>query len=143
MKKVNEGIAMKFYHAERWCYMHHFRIGAEIIFRVMQLLLGCTIPYTAELEKGVQIAHFHSIVMNMICHVGGGTIIYQNVTLGGLKGHYGPTIGRNCVIGSGAVILGEVKIGDNVRIGANAVVLKDVPDNCTVVGVPAKIVKQG
>ena len=75
--------------------------------------------------------------------LGGGTIIYQNVTLGGLKGHYGPTIGRNCVIGSGAVILGEVKIGDNVKIGANAVVLKDVPDNCTVVGVPAKIVKHG
>lgn len=136
-----EGIAMKFYHAERWCYLHHFRIGAEIIYRVMQLLLGCTIPYTAVLEKGVIIAHFHGIVLNMKCFVGKGSVIYQNVTLGGINGKFGPSIGINCTIGAGAVILGDVNIGNNVKIGANAVVLKDVPDNCTVVGVPGKIVK--
>ena len=61
---------------------------------------------------------------------------------GGVKGRYGPNIGRNCIIGAGAVILGDITIGDNVKIGANAVVLKDVPANCTVVGVPAKIVKR-
>lgn len=138
----NEGIAMKFYNAERWLFLHHCRIFAELLFRFMQIVLGCTIPYTAELEKGVSIAHWHGIVLNIKCFVGSGTVLYQNVTLGGLKGKYGPSIGRNCIIGAGAVILGEVKIGNNVKIGANAVVLRDVPDNCTVVGVPAKIVNQ-
>ena len=62
---------------------------------------------------------------------------------GGVKGKYGPNIGQHCIIGAGAVVLGEVSIGDNVRIGANAVVLKDVPANSTVVGVPAQIIKVG
>lgn len=92
---------------------------------------------------GVQIAHWHGVVFVHKLTIDEGTIIYQHVTLGGYKGQFGPTIGKNCVIGAGAVVLGEIKIGDNVNIGANAVVLKDVPDNCTVVGVPGKIVKQG
>ena len=135
------GIAMHFYNLERWFYLHHLRIMAEITYRFMQILLGCTIPYTCDLEKGVHIPHWHGIVLNEICKVGTGSYIFQNVTLGGAKGKHGPTIGKNCIIGSGAVVLGEIHIGDNTRIGANAVVLKDVPANCTVVGVPAKIVK--
>lgn len=91
----------------------------------------------------MQIAHYHGVVFVHKLFIGEGTIIYQNVTLGGYKGQYGPTIGKNCIIGAGAVVLGEVKIGDNVKIGANAVVLKDIPDDCTVVGVPGIIVKQG
>ena len=69
-------------------------------------------------------------------------LLYQNVTLGGRNGKGGPIIGKNCIIGAGACVLGEITIGDNVNIGANAVVLEDVPENCTVVGVPAKIVKR-
>lgn len=139
----DKGIVMKFYRAERWCFLNNFKIGAEIIFRFIQVIFGCTIPYTVEMEKGIHIAHWHGIVLNIKCFIGGGTIIYQNVTLGGIKGQYGPSVGSNCIIGAGAVLLGEIKIGDNVKIGANAVVIKDVPDNCTVVGVPARIVKQG
>lgn len=108
----------------------------------MQIFLGCTIPYTCDIESGVQIAHFHGVVFVHKLHIGSGSIIYQNVTLGGYKGQYGPKIGRNVIVGAGAVILGEVNIGDNSRIGANAVVLKDVPENCTVVGVPGKIIKR-
>ena len=137
--KDNRGLAIKLYNAERWCYLHHLQPLANMIFRFMQLLLGCTIPYTVDLEKGVHIAHWHGIVMNVKCKVGAGSVIYQNVTLGGIKGQYGPTIGKNCIIGSGAVILGEISIGDNVHIGANAVVLKDVPANSIAVGVPAQI----
>lgn len=60
---------------------------------------------------------------------------------GGRNGESGPCVGKNCVIGAGACILGNIKIGDNVNIGANAVVLEDIPDNCTAVGVPARIIK--
>ena len=74
--------------------------------------------------------------------VGKNTLIYQNVTLGriGLDNQDAPVIGDNCVIGAGACILGKIHIGDNVKIGANAVVTKDIPDNCTAVGVPAKVI---
>ena len=136
------GIAIKFYRLENWCYRHHLELFAKVVFRFMQIVLGCTIPYTCEIEGGVKIAHFHGIVFVHKLSIGAGTIIYQNVTLGGYKGQFGPIIGRNCVIGAGAVILGEVKIGDNAKIGANAVVLKDVPSNATVVGVPGQIVKK-
>lgn len=141
MKDV--GIAMKMYRLERVLYVYNLKILAELVFRFMQIFLGCTIPYTVDIERGVVIAHFHGIVMNEICRICAGTIIFQNVTLGGLKGNHGPIIGKNCIIGAGAVILGEVVVGDNVKIGANAVVLKDIPDNCTVVGVPGEIVKRG
>lgn len=138
----NQGVAIKFYKVERWLYCHGMKRLAVMWFHMMQLVLGCTIPPSCDIEDGVIIAHFHGIVMNHILHIGSQTIVYQNVTLGGVKGRYGPNIGRNCIIGAGAVILGDITIGDNVKIGANAVVLKDVPANCTVVGVPAKIVKR-
>lgn len=140
---ANPGLAIKFYRLERWFYLHKMKPLAAVVFRIMQLFLGCTIPYTCDIRGGVQIAHWHGVVFVHKLTIDEGTIIYQHVTLGGYKGQFGPTIGKNCVIGAGAVVLGEIKIGDNVNIGANAVVLKDVPDNCTVVGVPGKIVKQG
>lgn len=136
----NQGAAIKLYRIERWFYNRHLTIFAKLVFRVMQIVLGCTILYTCEIESGVQIAHYHGVVFVHKLHIGSGTIIYQHVTLGGHKGQYGPNIGKNCIIG--AVILGEVNIGDNARIGANAVVLKDVPANCTVVGVPGQIIKK-
>ena len=141
MKKNNYGIAIKWYRRERWLQKHHLGFLAKIVFRMMQIFLGCTIPPTAEIGPMCTIAHFHGIVIHHEAVIGEGTCIYQNVTLGGRNGKPGPTIGRNCVIGAGACVLGDIRIGDNVKIGANAVVLNDVPDNCTVVGVPAKIVK--
>ncbi len=140
--KENPGIAIKFYRVERWLYLHKMKWISLLWFRMMQLLLGCTIPPSCEIDKGVIIAHFHGIVFNHILHIGSGTVIYQNVTLGGINGRYGPNIGKNCIIGAGAVLLGDIHVGDNVKIGANAVVLKDVPSNCTVVGIPAQIVKR-
>lgn len=138
---ANKGLAIKFYRVERWFYTHHMHILAKVVFRTMQILLGCTIPYTCEIEKDVEIAHFHGIVFNHKLKIGEGSVIYQNVTLGGINGQFGPIIGKNCIIGAGAVILGEVVIGDGAKIGANAVVLKDIPAHTTAVGVPAKIVK--
>lgn len=141
--KKSEGIVMKFYRVERWCYLHNLKILAQIVYHGIQLLFGCTIPYAAELGEGVIIAHYHGIVIHHRSKVGAGTTLYQNVCLGGRNGRAAPVIGENCVVGAGACVLGTIYIGNNVNIGANAVVLEDVPDNCTVIGVPAKIVKRG
>ena len=138
MKKYS--VVIKWYRAERWCYTHHLKIISKLLYHTIQLLFGCTIPPSAKLEEGVDIPHFHGIVIHHKTVVGKSTLIYQNVTFGGVNGKGGPTIGANCVIGCGACVLGEVNIGDNVKIGANAVVLKDVPNNCTVVGVPGRVV---
>lgn len=138
-----ESIAIKFYRLERWFYVHKLRILAKMFYHLMQILLGCTIPYSAVLEKGVNIAHFHGIVIHQKSKIGKGTVIYQNVCIGGRNGKGGAIIGERCVLGAGCCILGEITIGNDVKIGANAVVLEDVPDNCTVVGIPAKIVKRG
>lgn len=83
--------------------------------------------------------HGIGIVIHQWSEIGENTKIYQHVTIGNANG---PKIGRNCVIGSGACILGNIVIGDNCNIGANAVVLTSVPDNCTAVGVPAKIISR-
>lgn len=81
------------------------------------------------------------IVINPESIIGKGTTIQHSVTIGEIDGsHKCPVIGNNCFIGARAMVLGNVKIGNNVKIGAGAVVLKDVPDNCTVVGIPARIV---
>ena len=132
-------IVIKFYRREHWLWNHKFRLLAKFYWRLIYILFSCHIPPTVEMEKGVNIAHGVGIVIHQNSKIGEGTIIYQNVTIG--SGH-GPIIGKNCILGAGCCILGNVIIGDNCKIGANAVVLNDVPDNCTVVGVPGKIVKK-
>ncbi|MNP09798.1 Serine acetyltransferase [compost metagenome] len=85
------------------------------------------------------------VVIGETCEIGDDVVIYQGVTLGGSgkeKGKRHPTIGNNVVIGSGAKILGSFKIGDQSNIGANSVVLKEVPAGSTVVGIPGKVVRQ-
>lgn len=84
------------------------------------------------------------VVIGETAEVGNDVLMYHNVTLGGTGNHHGkrhPTIKNNVIISSGAKVLGPITIGENSKIGANAVVLKDVPDNATVVGIPAKVVK--
>lgn len=135
-------VVIHWYNVERWCYRHNIKFIAKIIYHIIQVLFACTIPYSAEIEKGVNIAHFHGIVIHQKSVIKSGTILYQNVCLGGRNGKGGPIVGHNCTIGAGACILGEITIGDNVNIGANAVVLESIPNNCTVVGVPGTIVKK-
>lgn len=131
-------IVIKFYRQMRWFYVHKMYFIAKIYWRLIQILFGCCIPPTTILKKNVNIAHGVGVVLHQNCVIGEGTIIYQNVTVGSGKG---PKIGKNCVLGCGCCVLGDIVIGDNVKIGANAVVLMDIPDNCTVVGIPGKIVK--
>ena len=103
---------------------------------------GVEIHERAEMGRGVFIDHGMGVVIGETAVVGDNVTIYQEVTLGGTgkkRGKRHPTIGNNVVLASGAKVLGDIEIGDNTRIGAGSVVLHDVPENCTVVGVPGRI----
>lgn len=139
MKKGNPGIAMKLYRIERWLYTHHMKFPAKIVSRFLQVLCGCIIPPTTQIGEDTIIPHSIGIVLHQTTVIGKRCIIYQNVTLGNDNG---PKILDDVIIGTGAVILGDITIGNGVKIGANCVVLNDIPDNCTVVGVPGRIVKK-
>lgn len=86
--------------------------------------------------------HLNGIIISYYAKIGDNCTIYQQVTIAQDEFNNAPEIGDNVVIGAGAKLLGNIKIGNNVKIGANAVVVKNVPDNCTVVGIPARVVKK-
>ena len=126
-------------------YMKNFRFLARIISVINRFLTGVDIHPGARIGEGVFIDHGAGVVIGETAEIGNNVTIYQGVTLGGTgkdKGKRHPTIGNNVVISSGAKVLGPFKVGDNSKIGAGAVVLKEVPANCTVVGVPGRIVKK-
>ena len=127
------------YHA---LYKKGHKRCANFLYRLCMLLFNCSIPPSAEIDETVNFGHPIGIVIHQNTVVGKNTLIYQNVTLGrvGLDNQDAPIIGDNCIIGAGACILGKIRIGNNVKIGANAVVTKDIPDDCTAVGIPAKVV---
>jgi serine O-acetyltransferase len=105
---------------------------------------GIEIHPGAKIAKGVFIDHGMGVVIGETAEVGEGCVLYQGVTLGGTgkeKQKRHPTLGKNVVVGAGAKILGNIKIGDNVKVGAGSVVVKDVPPDCTVVGVPGRVVR--
>jgi serine O-acetyltransferase len=106
---------------------------------------GIEIHPGAKIGKRFFIDHGMGVVIGETAIVGDDVLLYQGVTLGGTgieKGKRHPTVGNNVVVGTGAKVLGNITIGDNSYIGANAVVVKDVPPNSTVVGVPGRITKQ-
>lgn len=140
MKK--KSIVIKWYKLEHWLYIHHLKMLSQIVYHIMQILFGCSIPPKVILERGVDFPHFHGIVIHQDTIIHENTLIFQNVTIGGGSSGYGCEIGKNCFIGAGACIIGKIRIGDNVKIGANAVVLSDIPDGCTAIGVPAKVIKK-
>ena len=131
-----EGIVIKFYRIERFLYIHHFKLLARMVYYVIYVMFNCIIPPSADLKKNVKIAHGIGIVIHHNAVIGANTKIYQNVTIGGGDGI---VVGENCLIGAGAVLLGKIVIGDNVKIGANTFVNFDVPSGSTVVGIKGKI----
>ena len=124
-----------------------YRAGIPILPRLLsqvtRFLTGIEIHPGAQIGQGVFIDHGMGVVIGETAEVGDGCTIYQGVTLGGTsllheKRH--PTLGRNVTVGVNAAVLGAIVVGDGARIGGGSVVVKDVPANATVVGVPARIV---
>lgn len=105
-----------------------------------QLLTGIQLIIGSDIKGGLTFPHFSGIVISDSARIGRNCTILQGVTIGGMRGKGVPVIGDNCVLFAGAKVIGKVKIGNNVAVGAGAVVIVDVPDNAVVVGVPAKIV---
>lgn len=121
---------------------NHFYLARFLCERAKRKT-GIEIHPGAEIGENLFIDHGTGVVIGETSIVGDNVTIYHGVTLGGTgkdKGKRHPTIGNNVMIGCGAKLLGNIKIGDNVKIGANSVILEDVPDNATVVGIPGKIV---
>jgi len=115
----------------------------RFLSHIARFLTGIEIHPGAQIGCGVFIDHGMGVVIGETAIVGHYALIYQGVTLGGTgkeSGKRHPTLGENVVVGAGAKVLGNLQIGDNVRIGAGSVVLRDVPSDCTVVGVPGRIV---
>ena len=133
---------MRLYRLMRFFQTHQCPHLAQAVCYAIRILFGCIIPPTVVLKEGVRFGHALGIALHHEVVIGENTTIYQHVTIAGSGGGV-PQIGRNCVIGTGAFLHGPIKIGDYAKIGANAVVLSDVPAYCTAVGVPAKIVKRG
>jgi serine O-acetyltransferase len=118
---------------------------ARLISQLSRFTTGIEIHPGAKIGRGLFIDHGMGVVVGETAIIGDNVLLYQGVTLGGTgleKGKRHPTIGNNVVIGTGAKVLGNITVGDNSYIGANAVVIKDVPPNSTVVGVPGRITKQ-
>jgi serine O-acetyltransferase len=131
--------------------INHFlyKLGLKVIARMgsqlMRILTGIEIHPGATIGRRLLIDHGMGVVIGETAIVGNDVTIYQGVTLGGTgkdSGKRHPTIGNDVMIASGAKILGPFKIGDHSKVGAGSVVLKEVPEHCTVVGVPGRIVKQ-
>ena len=109
-----------------------------------RFLTGVDIHPGAIIEDGILIDHGTGVVIGETAIIHKGCLIYQNVTLGGTGKEIGkrhPTLKENVVVGAGAKVLGNIVIQKNVRIGAGSVVMRDVPENCTVVGIPGRVVK--
>jgi len=122
-----------------------FKVLARVISGIAQFFTSIDIHPAAIIGRRVFIDHGFGVVIGETSIIGDDVLIYQQVTLGGVslsKGKRHPTIENGCVIGGGAKILGNITIGENSKIGANSVVIKDVPSYSTAVGVPARIVKR-
>lgn len=127
-----------------WCFRHNLKFLARWISERAKRKTGIEIHPAAKIGRGVLIDHGMGVVIGETAEVGDGCTIYQGVTLGGTGKDVGkrhPTIGNNVLIGSGAKVLGPFRVGDNARIAAGAVVLKEVPEGATAVGVPARVVR--
>ena len=129
-------------HASQWCWRHRMKRMASFFEKVMMLTCSAHISGRAEIAPNVSFAHGGiGVIVNPAASIGEGTVVDTHVVIGNRYPYPGcPKIGRNVYIGAGAKILGGVTISDNVKIGANAVVITDVAEGCSAVGIPAKII---
>lgn len=137
--------AIRFHRTAHRLYLKKRYKTARAVNYISRVLTGADIHPGATVGRNFFIDHATGVVIGETAEIGDNVSIYQGVTLGGVateKKKRHPTLGNNVVVGAGATILGPITVGDNVRVGAGSVVVKSVPPNSTVVGVPAKIVKR-
>ncbi|MDD6062277.1 MAG: serine O-acetyltransferase, partial [Oscillospiraceae bacterium] len=137
--------AIRMHRKANWCYRHKLYFLARWISQRAVRKTGIEIHPAATIGKRLFIDHGTGVVIGETAVIGDDVTLYQGVTLGGTgkdTGKRHPTIGNGVMVGSGAKVLGPFKVGDNSMIAAGAVVLKEIPPNCTAVGVPAQVVKQ-
>jgi serine O-acetyltransferase len=135
--------AILLYRFAHFLHQRNVPFFPRLLSQFTRLITGIEIHPQAQIGKGVFIDHGMGVVIGETAIIGDYCWIYQGVTLGGTgkeSGKRHPSLGKNVMVGAGAKILGNLRIGDNVKIGAGSVVLKDVPSQCTVVGIPGRIV---
>ena len=123
----------------------HIPFLPRFLSHIARFLTGIEIHPGATIGQGVFIDHGMGVVIGETAIIGDYCLIYQNVTLGGTGKEIGkrhPTLGHSVIVGAGAKVLGNIEIGDHVRIGAGSIVLADVPHDCTVVGVPGRVISR-
>ena len=134
------------YRVSHKLYIGGHTFSARAISQAARFFTGIEIHPGATIGKGLVIDHGTGVVIGETAEIGDNCTLYQGVTLGGTGKDLGkrhPTLGNNVLVGAGAKVLGPIVIEDNSKIAANAVVLKDIPQNSTAVGIPARVAKQG
>lgn len=129
------------YRISHYLYINKLFFLARLISQISRFFTGIEIHPGAKIGRGLVIDHGIGVVIGETSEIGDNVLLYHGVTLGGTgkdKGKRHPTVGNNVVIGSGAKVLGPIYIGSNSKIGANSVVLNNVPEGATAVGIPAK-----
>lgn len=133
------------YRVSHKLYLSKHYFSARAVSQLARFFTGIEIHPGATIGKGLFIDHGMGVVIGETAEIGDNCTLYQGVTLGGTGKDVGkrhPTLGDNVMVGAGAKVLGPIKISDNSKVAANAVVLKEVPENSTAVGIPAKVVRR-
>ena len=137
--------ALMFYRVAHFFHKIHLKFIARLLSQLGKFFTGVEIHPAAKIGRGLFIDHGTGIVIGETAEIGDYCTLYQGVTLGGTgkdTGKRHPTLANNVLVGAGAKVLGPFRVGNNVKIAAGAVVLTEIPDDCTAVGVPARIVKR-
>jgi serine O-acetyltransferase len=136
--------AVLMHRVAHWLYRHRRYILARSVSQTARFLTGIEIHPGAKVGQRLFIDHGSGVVIGETAEVGDDVLLYQGVTLGGTgnqRGKRHPTLGNRVVVGTGASVLGDITLGADVKVGAGSVVVHSVPNGCTVVGIPAKVVR--